>query len=138
MRSIPSMSYPCREDYVQDPGGIISSTPESVTRGTQAWTCAQPVIGQERKQAGARFAILVRVMRVLFTILVLAFAGLLWATMAGARHVRRIRKRQRELARQERVNVAELTTTSAFAPPVPDVESSSRRLLRPKPLQSYF
>lgn len=34
-------------------------------------------------------------MRVLFAILVVAFAGLLWATIAIAQHIRRARRRKR-------------------------------------------
>ena len=82
---------------------------------------------------------LAAVMRVLFTILVFALAGLLWATVSAARHIRR--------ARRHRKNSGRGITPQAdhpwvAAPPPsslqPSPENPGNRMLRPKPLQSYF
>lgn len=79
------------------------------------------------------------VMRVLFAILLIALAGLLWATTAAARHVREARRRQRNVVdrsagRPSSREEALLDLRSAPAP----ADLPSKRILRPKPVQSYF
>ena len=63
-------------------------------------------------------------MRVLFVILILALAGLLWASFAAARHIRTVRRRRR-LARAAKTAAAidHRQTLSATAQPSPTGEA---------------
>lgn len=119
----------CSDSVWKQAGGTCNSTPfggmdtkvdYAVTRGGLAGS----------------FAILVLVMRVLFAILVVAFAGLLWATIAAAQHIRRARRRRRS-------QHAPGSPIRTAAPPpslAGDLSASipRQRLPRAKQLQTHF
>ncbi len=85
------LQYPrcSRLAAVERRAGTIPCTPKSCKIGSFAGFTAAPVFAREG------FGVLKGKMRVLFVILMMAITGLVWATVAAARHVRRARRRQR-------------------------------------------
>jgi hypothetical protein len=73
-------------------------------------------------------------MRVLFAILVLAVAGLLWASLATAQYVRRARRRRRTASIH---HPGPLVPVPPPPPPAParEITSSASRVVRAKELQ---
>ena len=127
-----SIVHPSPEVVWKDASGIWSYTPESCSGGA----CCSGRSVHSLIRCG--FAILGRVMRVLFVVLVAAFSSLVWASMAAARHIRRARRRHRGLSS---LKLRERATLAPAAPPLATFTAptpSGTRLLRPKTLQTYF
>jgi len=74
-------------------------------------------------------------MRLLFVLLMIACAGLLWATFAAAQHVRRARRRRRGVPRPQ-PPTAPPSIPSSFERP--GTGSPAPAVLRSKQLQMHF
>lgn len=75
-------------------------------------------------------------MRVLFTILLVAFVGLLWATWAASRHIRLVARRRQAPSPQLVTSVSD--ERGGTPPPAPPSRSNDLGQRQRRPLETFF